>query len=207
MVPPTTSPQSESSAPPPGRSARSQRTRAAVVDALLDLLRDGNLRPTAKEIAERAGTSLRSVYVHFDDLEDLFCAAASRAVTRIAALAAVLGPTGALDERLDAFVAQRARIYEGLGEVRHAAMLQEPFSPTLAALLAEGRRRTLIEFETVFAPELAALDADTLATTVAACDALGSGASWDHWRHHQGHSVEAASAALRHGLHRLLAPR
>ena len=38
-----------------GRSARSQRTRNAVVDALLELNREGNLRPTAKEIAERAG--------------------------------------------------------------------------------------------------------------------------------------------------------
>jgi len=45
---------------------------------MLDLVTDGSPRPTAKEIAERAGVSLRSVYVHFDDLEDLFCVAAKR---------------------------------------------------------------------------------------------------------------------------------
>jgi AcrR family transcriptional regulator len=44
-----------------GRSARSRRTRTAVVDALLRLLRAGNLRPTAREIASEAGISLRSV--------------------------------------------------------------------------------------------------------------------------------------------------
>src|SRR3954467_9783140 len=124
MVLATTSPPLEPTAAQPARSARSEPARAWVVEALLDLLRAGNLRPTAKEIAERAGTSLRSVYVHFDDLEDLFTAAAGRAIGRISGLMEVIPSTGSLDERLDAFVAQRARVYEGLGEVRHAATLQ-----------------------------------------------------------------------------------
>ncbi|MEO2168125.1 MAG: hypothetical protein ABGY42_08390, partial [bacterium] len=38
-----------------GRTARSLRSRQAVVEALLDLLEGGNLRPTAAQIAERAG--------------------------------------------------------------------------------------------------------------------------------------------------------
>ena len=45
-------------APLDGRLARSARTRHAVVDALLDLLGEGDLRPTAARIAERAGVSL-----------------------------------------------------------------------------------------------------------------------------------------------------
>jgi AcrR family transcriptional regulator len=204
MVPPTTSSTLEASTPRPARSARSERTRASVVDALLDLLHDGNLRPTAKEIAERAGTSLRSVYVHFDDLEDLFCAAATRSVSRIAGLSETIPPTGTLANRIDAFVAQRARVYEELGEVRHAATLQEPFSPSLATLLATGRRRARIEIESVFAPELSALDGPTRAATTAACDALASGATWDHWRHQLDHDVDAACAALRLGLQRIL---
>ena len=48
------------------------RTRTAVVDALLTLNARGHLRPTARDIAAEAGVSLRSVYVHFDDLEALF---------------------------------------------------------------------------------------------------------------------------------------
>ena len=51
-----------------GRLARSARTRHAVVDALLDLLGEGDLRPTAARIAERAGVSLRIVFHHFEDL-------------------------------------------------------------------------------------------------------------------------------------------
>ena len=37
-----------------GRTARRDRNRAAVVDALLELYRDGNLRPSSLEIAELA---------------------------------------------------------------------------------------------------------------------------------------------------------
>ena len=209
MVSPTTAPTLEPTDAGPGRArtARSERTRTSVVDALLDLLREGNLRPTAKEIAERAGTSLRSVYVHFDDLEDLFTAAATRAIGRIAGLMETIAPTGPLDARLDAFVAQRARVFEGLGEVRHAAALQEPFSPGLATLLARGRRRARQEVESVFEPEIAALPDGERAAATDACDALASAATWDHWRHLQGGDVDAACAALRLGLRRILLAR
>src|SRR3954452_14599170 len=98
-----------------GRAARSQRTREAVVEALLALLRDGNPRPTAKEIAERAGVSLRSVYVHFDDVEDLFYEAARHAQLELAAIVEVLPTDGPLGPRLDRFLDQRVRIWEGLG--------------------------------------------------------------------------------------------
>ncbi len=207
-MPPTTSTTLEPSALPGGRSRspRSERTRTAVVDALLDLLRSGNLRPTAKEIAERAGTSLRSVYVHFDDLEDLFTAAATRAIGRIAGMVQPIDPTGSLEARLDAFVAQRARVFEGLGQVRRAAALQEPFSPGLAALLGQGRRRSRIEIETVFGPELSRYDGAERAAIAAACDALASAAAWDHWRL-QGCNLENACAAMRLGLDRILSAR
>ena len=62
-----------------GRLTRAARTRTAVVDALLTLNERGELRPTARDIAAEAGVSLRSVYVHFDDLEALFVESSRRA--------------------------------------------------------------------------------------------------------------------------------
>jgi hypothetical protein len=41
-----------------GRRQRSARSRDAVVDAILELLREGNLRPGADEIAARAGAKI-----------------------------------------------------------------------------------------------------------------------------------------------------
>src|SRR3954470_19450239 len=90
-----------------GRAARSARTRDAVVRALLDLIAEGELRPTAGRIAERAGISLRSVYVHFDDLDDLFVAAAREQRGRVSALVRALPERGPFEDRLPALVAPR----------------------------------------------------------------------------------------------------
>ncbi len=185
--------------PRDGRAARSQRTREAVVQALLDLLRAGNLRPTAREIAERAGVSLRSVYTHFDDVEDLFCAAATEEVASLAAILRLVPSDGPLDARMDAFIAQRARIWEALGPVGRAAALQEPFSRSLSRMLASGRARARAEIERVFAAELAGR-----ADAVEAVDLIASESAWQQLRTHQGLDVTAASAVLRGALEPLL---
>src|SRR5438034_7102235 len=104
-----------------GRTARAQRTRDAVVDSLLELVREGELRPTAPRIAERAGVSLRSVFQHFSDLEALYAVAAERQLVMIAGLVRRLSPTGPLDDRLEAFVGQRSRVLEALTSVQRAS--------------------------------------------------------------------------------------
>src|SRR5690606_26594946 len=109
-----------------GRAGRAARTRAAVVDALLTLNDRGVLRPTARDIAAEAGVSLRSLYVHFDDLEALFVAAAQRQSERLAAALPPAVTEGSLAERLDAFLARRTRAHEVGAGVRKAALLQAP---------------------------------------------------------------------------------
>src|SRR5512133_1697488 len=66
-----------------GRNARAERSRAAVVEALLELLDAGDVRPTAERIAARAGVSERTVFQHFRDREALFEAAARRQYERV----------------------------------------------------------------------------------------------------------------------------
>jgi TetR/AcrR family transcriptional regulator of autoinduction and epiphytic fitness len=178
-----------------GRSARSQRTRTAVVDALLDLNREGNLRPTAREIAERAGVSLRSVYVHFDDLEDLFLAAAKRHVEVISGMLVEVPSTGPLRSRAETLMRMRSRIFEELGNVRKAAALQEPFSPTLAHWLGAAQTVARHEVERVFANELDELSPDVRLRRIAAVNALASGAVWDQLRHTTELDVAAARKA------------
>ena len=112
------------------RTARAERTRIAIADALLSLIDEGDLQPTATRIAERAGISLRLIYHHFGDLEALFHEA-SRARD---------GPTpgpgapGARStcpfaERLDAFVEQRCSLLEWMTPVCRAAALHPPTRP------------------------------------------------------------------------------
>jgi AraC-like DNA-binding protein len=58
-----------------GRLQRSERTRQALIEAYLDLLRENPRIPTAGEIAKRAGCSIRSVFERFSDLLTLSLAA------------------------------------------------------------------------------------------------------------------------------------
>ncbi len=66
-----------------GRSVRAERTRTAIVDALLSLLDEGDVKPTAERVASRAKVSERSVFQHFSDREALFEAAAQRQYERV----------------------------------------------------------------------------------------------------------------------------
>src|ERR1041384_7993999 len=97
---------------------RSERARAAVVDALLELFEQGDLRPTAERIAERAGVSLRLVFHHFTDLEALFAAAADRHLERVQPTLRTVAAEGPLEMRIQEFVAERARLYEKIAPVR-----------------------------------------------------------------------------------------
>ena len=55
-----------------GRVARGLRTRRNVAEALIELLREGDQEPTARAVAQRAGVSLRLVFHHFTEMDDLY---------------------------------------------------------------------------------------------------------------------------------------
>jgi len=162
-----------------GRNPRSARTRDAIADALLDLLGAGHLRPTAKEIADQAGVSVRSVYVHFDDLEDLFCVAATRHYARIAPTLERVGADGTLVERARALVERRVRLYANIGDVGRATRLQAPFSPTLARIIRDSHARSTRELRRLFAPEIAGLDDARQAALLAMLEVVTSATTWE----------------------------
>lgn len=178
-----------------GRTARSVRTRAAVVTAVLELVRAGNVRPTAKEIAARAGISLRSVYVHFDDLDDLFAAASARQAEEVAHLLYAVDAGLPLDERIDAVVRQRAAIWEALAPVRRAAMLWSSSSSTLQAGSVRMTRRAVRDLARVFGPELDRWG-DRRDVVLEALHVATSAGSWEVLRHERGLPVDEAGAVL-----------
>jgi TetR/AcrR family transcriptional regulator of autoinduction and epiphytic fitness len=186
------------------RSARAERSRAAIADAALELLRDGQLRPTASQVAERAGISERLIYHHFTDLEELFQVVATRQVAALQERQPPVLVRGPLDARVNAIVDARADVNEWITPVRRASGLREPFSETLAAnraLLNAGNRRQVGD---VFATELAgrpAADGDEL---LAALDLALSWPAWDSLRA-QGSSVEQARRVVERTVRALLA--
>jgi AcrR family transcriptional regulator len=188
-----------------GRSLRAERTRTALAGAYLDLLTEGDLRPTAERIAERAGVSPRSVFKHFPDREALFAAASGIQEGRIRELQGDPPDPGApLDERLDAFVDQRARFHEFVAPVRRSALLIEPFSEVVATKLKFARETGAAQVDHVFAPELGAQRGRAREDLRAALCATAAWPTWESLRGHQGLSAERARAILRSMLAALL---
>jgi AcrR family transcriptional regulator len=187
-----------------GRTARSQRTRDSVVAALEALLVEGAVAPSAAEIAERAGVSTRSIYVHFASIEDLFRAVVERTTRRTLGLLTPIDPGAPLEDRITEISTQRSRVNEEIGPLRRAAVRQEGRSPTLAESRALARDAARDQVHRIFARELAALDEEHRAGRAAAADALLSGETWDLLRTSHGLSRAAATAAVADGLRRLL---
>src|SRR5690606_11550357 len=131
------------------RSLRRDRNREAVVAALLDLYREGDLTPSTEAIAARAGISARSLFRYFEDAEALVRTAIARQQQHLAPLMAVEIPTsGPLAHRVDRFVDARVRLLEGMGEVGRVARSLAPRQPLVLAELARIRgtlRRQLAE--------------------------------------------------------------
>jgi hypothetical protein len=55
-----------------GRLLRSERSRQLIIAAMIELVGEGNLIPTAQQVAERADVGIRSVFRHFDDMDSIF---------------------------------------------------------------------------------------------------------------------------------------
>jgi TetR/AcrR family transcriptional regulator, regulator of autoinduction and epiphytic fitness len=187
-----------------GRLARSERSRRAVVGALLDLFEAGELRPTAAQIAERAGVSLRSVFQHFESLETLFAAAADLQMERIAPLLLPIPTGGSFPGRLTMLVTRRSRVLEAVSPVRRASLRMEPFSTEVRTRLELARARGRREVERVFARELAELSPAERRDIAAALGAAASWSTWEHLRRHQGLSVERSRKVMARALAALL---
>jgi TetR/AcrR family transcriptional regulator, regulator of autoinduction and epiphytic fitness len=187
-----------------GRTARAERTRQALVEALLGILDAGNPKPTAVEIAERAGVSERSLFQHFPDREALFEAVARQQYERVMPTLHPVDASLPLAERIDRFTRQRARLYELIGGVRRAALLIEHESPAVAGWLATARRAKAAEAERVFRRELEAIAPDEREPLRAALVAVCAWPAWESWRTHQRLGVSRARAAMAAALEALL---
>lgn len=180
-----------------GRRARRFRSRDLAVDALLDLLSEGVVRPTAQDVAARSGVSLRSIFRIFDDVESLHAAAAARQLSRVRHLFVDVVAAGPLSARVKEMVQITSRLYEEIAPVRRAALRAAPESIALQEQLARARGWLRSEVERLFEQELAACGP---AATSGVETAL-SFEAWDQLRSQQGLSITRASAAVTRLVH------
>jgi TetR/AcrR family transcriptional regulator, regulator of autoinduction and epiphytic fitness len=188
-----------------GRLARSQRTIEHIVRALLELLEhEGDLRPTAHQVARRAGVSRRALYLHFDSLEELFATAAQRRAAEVCSTWEAPPADTPLPERIDVFTQRWSALSEALLPLRKAAAIYEPFSVQVSSTFERTRRWARSAAELVFLPELDACSPTERAGYRTALHHITSWSGWDDLRR-QGAAVETARSTQQLLLTRLLA--
>lgn len=161
-----------------GRVARGQRTRRNVAEALMELLREGETDPTAKAVARRAGVSLRLVFHHFADMDDLYQFVGALLLRRQWADMPQLSPRLSLATRIERTVAHRAALFEETSDVRRALVCRAPASAAVRQALAAADALFLEDIKATFAAELADLPASARVEYLGAMD---TGTSWEAW--------------------------
>lgn len=186
-----------------GRRLRAVRSREAVVDAVLDLIRETGDQPSAQATADRAGVSLRTVFRLFDDTETLLATAVTHQVERVAPLLQPIPATGTVDARIRALVAHRQRLFEEIAPIRRAALVRA-HNANVRSWLEESRARLRQQVTDLFAAELKAVPARQRKVLSDALELAAGFPAWNALRIEQGLDAAGARAVLAHTLARLL---
>jgi AcrR family transcriptional regulator len=190
--------------PSDGRLRRSARTRKALIEAYLDLLREKPQAPTGPEIAKRAGCSVRLVFERFSDLLTLSLAAADYAFEQAITQAAVPNLDADLHSRLKSQVETRAAICEQWLPLWRALLRYQSASEELALRIKRIRAAMVSRLELVYRPELSTLSEAERTQLLVALDILTDFESWGRMREGLGLSIEAARDIWINAIGRML---
>lgn len=189
-----------------GRRRRSERSREAIVDALLELLREGEVQPSSTTIAARAGLTQRTVFNHFADMESLLAAAAERQGQRIRSLLPSVAE-GDLPTRAATFSGELALLLEDTMHVRWAVIVNDVQRAGGVEVIRWVHDLIRRQVTTTFAPELEAMPARTRRQVLDSIDVLADAGVWRIRRLQHRQSFDDARAAVERTLLALLEDR
>lgn len=123
-----------------GRRRRSDASRARIVAAMLELVQQGVISPSAEQVAERAGLGRRTVFRLFKDMEQLYAEMHATMIGRLERIMA--DPIEGADwrARLDSLVDRRIRLFEEILAIKTAADAHRHRSKFLQSTHAELSR-------------------------------------------------------------------
>lgn len=131
-----------------GRRRRSADSRRRIIEAMLELVRDGDMAPSADAVAARAGVGRRTVFRLFSDMEGVY--REMHAVMR-----EKVGPVRNLplegetpSARVHALIDRRSRFFEDVLPLMVASSVHRPRSEALQrdhALIQAELRQILFE--------------------------------------------------------------
>jgi len=187
-----------------GRRLRSERTKQLIVEAYLDLLREGNQGATAAQIAKRAGYSVRSLFERFADLHALRVMAADYSLAQSAALAPARHIDGDRLTRIKSQVETRAGTCERSVVLWRMALFFQRDSEELKQRVRVGRERTIARLELMYQPELSTLAESARKRLLIALEALTDIEIWARMRYHHKLPYDEACALWIGAIDRLL---
>jgi AcrR family transcriptional regulator len=174
-----------------GRRQRSDLSRRRIALAMLDLLREGEVDPSAELVADRAGVGRRTVFRLFSDMEGVFREMHAIMTSRLAPEFAEPFLSSTWRERLDELIERRARAFEQMLPIKTAADGRRYSSNFLQS---EHRNITRLQRQALHAVLPASVAKNE---TLEALDLVLSFEAWRRLRYEQGLSVRQAQAVLR----------
>jgi DNA-binding transcriptional regulator YbjK len=186
-----------------GRRLRSERTRLAIIEAYQELLRRNSVMPTAVQIAEQAGCSVRSVFERFSDLDALSLATADFTIAQGQAEAVARHVDGDRPTRIRSHVETRARACEKWLPLWRIITNQDQVAE-LRTRVVLVRLANIERMKLMYRRELSSLPEATADELLIALAVLTSFESWDQMRHCHGLSTDAAQGIWRSAIDRML---
>ena len=177
-----------------GRRLRSERTRQAIIDAYLGLLRRDPSIPTAAEIAKAAGYSVRSIFERFADLNALTLATADYAILQGQAESQARDVDADRATRIRSHVHIRAAACEKWSPLWRVLMTTQQEVVELQQRIVLARYANIERMKLMYARELTALDEATRQRLLIGLATLVSFESWDQMRDCYKLSFEEAEA-------------
>lgn len=190
-----------------GRRLRSERTRLSIIDAFILLLRENpSHTPTAVQIAERAGYSVRSIFQRFPDLSALRVAVIDFAIERVLRQLPVRDADADRATRIRDQVQTRAQICEEWLPLYRALVMDRSDSAEIDLRVRRAREATWKRLELMYWPELSDLSSVDRRQMLIPIEALTGYESWARMRGEHGLSIAAACEVWIRAIDRLLPP-
>ena len=184
-----------------GRRARSEDSRRKIVAATIDLVAEGQPSPTAESIAARANVSLRTVFRHFEEMDNLYQEIAAAVFERVRPYVEAPLLRGDWPTVLAAIIARRAEFFEQVRAYKTAIDVHRHRS---SAVLAQYHRIAAVSRDLIERTVPEAIRGDRAAMEMLLL--LLSVKSWQRLIEQQGLTPAEASAMLHQTILTLPAP-
>lgn len=174
-----------------GRRQRSDRSRRRIIEALFALISEGEMTPSAANVAERAGVGLRTVFRHFEDMDSIYNEMTQQLLSAVMPKIKAPFQSSGWRNQLMESVDRRADLYETVFPMRVCMMLRYFQSEFIREQYDRDLKMERSALKSIL-PKRLAQDK----TLFAALEVTLSFATWRRLRRDQNLSVAAAKDTM-----------